>query len=264
MLFRQIVFYALLVGILSGAVLTIVQTFQVIPIILAAEQYEGAAAEAEETMIPALHAHGHHATEEDGWAPTDGMQRTAFTAIANMLTAIGFALILMAVMITTRGTSWGRNLKFGWKQGLLWGATGYAVFWLAPAIGLPPEIPLQAAAPLEHRQIWWLFAVLCTAGGLTGLALAPSPWRWMAPALLVVPHIIGAPHPAGAMFPDQTPDVSASLEQLAQQFIGAAAIANVALWLALGLTSAWAVQRMITSMKQAGLSDTDTKPGYSA
>ena len=263
MLFRQIVFYALLVGILSGAVLTIVQKFQVIPIILAAEQYESDAVEAEESMIPALQAHDHHAAEGDEWGPTDGIERTFYTTTANILTAIGFALVLMAVMVTTHSTSRGRNLKFGWIQGLLWGITGYAVFWLAPAIGLPPEIPLQAAAPLDHRQLWWLFAVLCTVGGLVGLAFAPSPWRWMSLALPVFPHIFGAPHPTGAMFPDQIPAVSASLEQLAQQFVWAAAMANFALWLVLGLTSVWAVQRMITSMKQAELSDTDTKIGHS-
>lgn len=266
MLFRQTVFYALLAGILSGLLLTAVQTFQVIPIILAAEQYESVAVE-DDHHAHDHHAHDHHAHDhhtEDAWAPTDGMQRTAFTALANILTALGFALVLMVAMMAAHSTSWGRNLKFDWRQGLLWGAAGYMVFWLAPAIGLPPEIPLQAAPPLEHRQLWWILTVVCTAGGLAGLAFTPSPWRWMAPALLAVPHIVGAPHTVGAMFPNQPPAVSASLEQLAQQFVGAAAIANGALWLALGLISAWAVQRMITSMKRVESSDADVEPNYSA
>ena len=42
MIFRQIVFYALLVGSLSGLVLTVAQTWQVVPIIHSAEVFEEA------------------------------------------------------------------------------------------------------------------------------------------------------------------------------------------------------------------------------
>lgn len=251
MLFRQIVFYALLVGIVSGIALTVVQTFQVVPIILAAEAYEGAAVEAEATVIPALQSAGHHSAEEqEAWAPEDGFERTVFTALANVLTAMGFALVLLAVMVAAAGLP-GRDKWFQWWHGLLWGAAGYAVFWLAPAIGLPPEIPLQNAAALEHRQIWWVLAALCAAGGLAGLAFGQSPWRWVAPVLIVVPHLIGAPHPEGVMFPEQTPEVAAALEKLAQQFLGATAIANAALWLVIGLVSVWSVKRILASLRKA-------------
>jgi cobalt transporter subunit CbtA len=247
MLFRQIVFYALLTGILSGLALTLVQTWQVVPIILSAEAYEGAAAEA--VVISALAEEGHHAAETQAWAPADGFERTAFTLLSNSLTAMAFAMLLMAAMLASlnlKGAE--KSLSAGW-YGLAWGAAGYLVFWLAPALGLPPEIPLQAAAELEARQIWWVFAVVCTAGGLAGLAFAPSPWRWLAPVLLLIPHLVGAPHPAGAMFGEQPPAAAAALEALAQQFIGASAIANASLWLVLGLTSAWAVRRIVKSLQ---------------
>jgi predicted cobalt transporter CbtA len=51
------------------------------------------------------------------------------------------------------------------------------------------------------------------------------------------------------MFGEQPPVVAAELEQLAQQFFGATAIANAALWLVLGLASAWAVQRIVMSLR---------------
>jgi cobalt transporter subunit CbtA len=251
MLFRQLVFYALLVGILAGIAVTAVQTFQVVPIILAAEQYEGANAAAQENLIPAMQSAGHHAAvEEEEWAPADGFERTAFTALANVLTAMGFSLVLLAVMVAAAGLP-GRNRWLQWWHGLLWGAAGYLTFWLAPAIGLPPEIPMQNAAALEHRQIWWMFAVLCTAGGLAGLAFGKSPWRWAAPVLIVIPHLVGAPHPEGVMFPDQAPAVAAALEELAQQFLVATAIANAVLWLVIGLVSVWSVKRILVAVEKA-------------
>jgi len=248
MIFRLIVFYALLVGALSGLVLTGVQTWQVVPIIQSAEVFEGGSEEAVPVM-PAFEqagGGGHHSVEE--WAPENGFERTAFTLLSNVLTAMGFALLIMAAMMASASLRNNAKSRFDWRHGLIWGGAGYAVFWLAPAIGLPPEIPLQVAAPLEARQIWWVFAAVCTAAGLAGLAFAKAPWRWIAPLLLVVPHLVGAPHPEGAMFGEQPPAVAAELEQLAQQFFGATAIANAALWLVLGLASAWAVRRIVVSL----------------
>lgn len=255
MIFRQIVLYALLVGLLAGAVVSVVQTLQVVPIIIAAEEYEGAGAAAEQMLIPSLQDSGHHAAdEENAWAPADGMERTAFTFLSNSLTAMGFALLLMAAMMASFMLKGNDGSQRRWWYGLAWGLAGYTVFWLAPAIGLPPEIPLQAAAQLEDRQLWWVFTVICTAAGLGGLFYAKAPWRWAAPLLLLVPHIVGAPHPEGVMFPDQPPEAAAALELLAQEFIGATAIANAVLWMILGLTSAWAIRRIANAVKQANAS----------
>lgn len=247
MIFRQIVFYALMVGILSGLVLTVVQTWQVVPIIHAAEEFESQA----ELLPPVLASGEDHSHAADEWAPDDGMERALFTLLSNVLTAMGFGLVLMAVMIGSLQLPGRAEAHFGWQQGLLWGLSGYVTFWLAPAIGLPPEIPLQTAAPLEHRQIWWVVAVLMTAAGLTVLAFVKAHWRWAGLLLAVIPHLIGAPHPEGAMFAGQTPAVAAQLEELSRQFIGATAIANGALWLVLGLTAAWSVKRINASVRKA-------------
>jgi len=255
MLFRQIVFYALFAGVLSGLALTVVQRWQVVPIILSAEEFENESAQ----MVPAMAAPDHHTHSADEWAPDDGLERTLFTMLANILTAIGFALVLMSAMVASRSIPGNENARFGWQRGLLWGIAGYAVFWLAPAIGMPPEIPLQTTAPLELRQMWWVFAVICTAAGLGGLAFAKSPVRWVAPVLLIIPHIVGAPHPEGHMFGDQSPAVAAQLEELAQQFIGATAIANAVLWVVIGLVAGWSVQRIIASIKSVADEETETE-----
>ncbi len=245
MVFRQVIFYALLVGALSGLVLTVVQMWQVIPIIQSAEVFEGAAMQATEDHGGAgQHEHTAHEHSADDWAPADGAERTAFTLLSNVLTAIGFALVIMAAMLASVMLKLTGAGRFDWRHGLIWGAAGYAVFWLAPAIGLPPEIPLAAAAPLGARQLWWVFTAVFTAAGLAGLAFGKSPWRWAALALIVVPHLVGAPHLSGSMFAGQPPETAQALEVLAKQFAGATAIANAALWLVLGLASAWAVKRI--------------------
>ena len=250
MIFRQIVFYALLVAALSGMALTIAQTWQVVPIIHSAEVFEEEAA-----SVPAIEnagqlssghvlAHQHSANE---WAPGNGIERTAYTLLSNVLTAFGFALAMLVVMVASSSLKRNGEARFDWRSGLVWGAAGYLVFWLSPAFGLPPEIPLAATADLEARQIWWLFAVVSAAAGLAGLAFGKSPWRWAAPLLILVPHLVGAPHAPGAMFAEQSPQAAVQLEQLAQQFIGATAIANIAFWLVLGLVSAWAVRRIVSA-----------------
>ena len=235
MIFRRIVIYAFLVGALSGLLLTGVQLFQVIPIIQSAERFEGepAAAEAAKVAQPAqahdhaAHDHGGHEHDADAWAPADGAERTGFTLLSNMLSATGLALLVLAAMVASVRLSAANKLD--WRHGLLWGAAGYAAFFVAPALGLPPEIPGAAAAPLESRQIWWILAVVCTAAGLAGAAFGKSPWRWAALGLLVVPHLVGAPHPSTEMFAGQPPAAAAELTELARQFIGATAIANGAL-----------------------------------
>ena len=63
------------------------------------------------------------------------------TAAANLVTAIGFGLLLVAASEFAGGIT-------GWRQGLVWGLAGFAIFTLAPGLGLPPELPAMPAAEL--------------------------------------------------------------------------------------------------------------------
>ena len=72
MLFRQIIFYALLVGTLSGLLLTVVHFWQVIPIIQSAERFEG------KTVSVVTHEHSVnenavHEHPAGAWKPADGI-----------------------------------------------------------------------------------------------------------------------------------------------------------------------------------------------
>lgn len=246
MLFRRIMLSALLAGALSGLVLSAIQRWQVIPIIHGAERFEYARApQVTEPAREATQSHedAGHVHPAGAWEPAEGAERTVYTVLANVLTAAGFALVMLATMAALLRRN--AATKLDWRYGLLWGLAGYVIFFVAPALGLPPAIPGAAEAPLEARQLWWVLTVVSTAAGLAGAAFGKSPWRWAALGLLVVPHLVGAPHTATGPFAEYPPEAAAELAKLARQFVWATALANALYWLALGSASVWAVRRFL-------------------
>lgn len=216
--FKNRIAVAALVGLLVGLLLTLVQQLQVMPLLLEAEQYEQAAGH----QLSAEHDHAaaDHGHEHGGWQPAEGWERTLFTAGANIVVAFGFTLLLGALVTL-------RNAKLTWRSGLLWGLGGYAVFFVAPSLGLPPEVPGVEAAELTARQLWWAGTVVATAGGLWLTVFSPRALlKIVGVVLLIAPHLIGAPQP-------EIHSSSAPAE-LAQIFIMATAIANGLFWIVLG------------------------------
>lgn len=234
-LFRNVVFIAAIAGLVAGVVLACMQAYATVPLILKAEVFEQAggghthdhsAAPAAndgdtDAMTSAAPAEAEGAAPEDeGWSPADGFERFAFNVVANVVTGIGFALILVAASEFAGGIG-------NWCQGLFWGLAGFAVFTLAPNLGLPPELPAMPAADLTQRQIWWTATVVATAAGLGLLAFRKSlPLALIAVALIVAPHIVGAPQPDS--FESPIP------EGLHHQFVVAVTLTNLVFWLVLG------------------------------
>ncbi|TIP26562.1 MAG: cobalt transporter [Mesorhizobium sp.] len=230
-LFRNVVFIAAIAGLVAGVVLACMQAYATVPLILKAEVYERAggghthdhaaapAAPGSNAMSSAVPAEAATAQEE-GWAPADGFERFAFNVVANVVTGIGFALILVAASEFAGGIG-------NWRQGVFWGFAGFAVFTLAPNLGLPPELPAMPAADLAQRQIWWTATVVATAAGLGLLAFRKSlPLALLAVVLVVAPHIVGAPQPDS--FESPIP------EGLHHQFVVAVTLTNLVFWLVLG------------------------------
>lgn len=214
--FKNILLPAALSGLVAGVLLTLVQHVQVVPLILEAEVYEQAA----ETRHPVVATEPEHEHEHGAWQPQDGWQRNLFTAAANVVVGFGFALLLAAAA-TLRG------VKLDWRSGVLWGLAGYAVFFVAPSLGLPPEVPGTQAAELVPRQLWWAATSICTAAGLAlAVFSAQRTLKLLGIALLVAPHLFGAPQP-------EVHGGSAPAE-LAQAFLVATFIANAVFWLGLG------------------------------
>ncbi|TJV07653.1 MAG: cobalt transporter, partial [Mesorhizobium sp.] len=78
-----------------------------------------------------------------------------------------------------------------------------------------------------QRQIWWTATVVATAAGLGLLAFRKSlPLALLAVALIVAPHIVGAPQPES--FESPIP------EGLHHQFVVAVTLTNLVFWLVLG------------------------------
>src|SRR5215470_8901556 len=214
--FRTIVFSAVVAGAIIGAVVTVAQQFGTVPLILKGEVYERAADEA----APAAHEHGDHQHNEVAWEPKEGFERNAYTAGANILTAIGFALLLGGIFAVRGGS-------ITWHEGLLWGLSGFLVFTVAPGLGLPPELPGVPAAELGLRQVWWVATAAATAAGLGLLFLRRSPAAAvLGLCLIALPHVIGAPHLDHAHT-----DVPATLSH---QFVVAVTLTSLLFWALLG------------------------------
>jgi cobalt transporter subunit CbtA len=114
-----------------------------------------------------------------------------------------------------------------WRQGVFWGLAGFAVFTLAPSLGLPPELPAMPAAELGARQLWWVATAASTAMALGLLVYGRSPWAVLAAiALLVAPYLIGAPQPTNYETPIP--------EGLHHSFVVAVVLTTLLFWLLLG------------------------------
>lgn len=227
-LFRNIVLAAVIAGLLSGLLMTVMQSFSTVPLILAAETFENAggeeaghshshdaAAPAAGTAAPADHHH-----DEEAWAPADGFERFFYTAAANILSAIGFALVAIAAAEALGGFG-------GWRGGLMYGIAGFITVSLAPGLGLPPELPGMPAAELGPRQVWWTATVVCTAAGLGLLAYTRSALlAALAIVLLVAPHLVGAPLP-------ESHETAVPIE-LHARFVNAVYATNLVFWAVLG------------------------------
>ena len=215
---------AILTGLLSGVFYTGAQSVKVVPIILEAETYEHAGAHSHEAATPA------HEHSEDAWAPADGMERLFYSLLSNSIVGVAYALLLMAAMLFS-----GQPVSL--RAGILWGIAGFAVFVLAPGLGLPPEVPGTVAAPVPIRQAWWFATVILTAGGL---ALLASQTRWFllvaGVVMIAAPHIYGAPEPVH--------HASLAPANLAAEFVVAAIVTAGLFWIFLGGVLGWMLERL--------------------
>ena len=241
-MFRRIFATALFAGFLGGLGISVVHEFTTTPIILHAEQFEsksGATDQKRSSIQSSLLFLAHGKTGGDAakdggpaWGPANGWERTLFTTIANIITGVGFALILVACFSLSSSSVNGRT-------GVIWGMAGFGVMSLAPALGLPPEVPGTLTADLVPRQSWWFLCVAATALGLWMLVFRKGVvWVVAGIALMVLPHIVGAPQPArigGAVPPE-----------LAGHFAAASLVTSAIFWSLLGWLSGTFWQRFET------------------
>lgn len=207
---RRALIAALVAAVVGCAVVTAAQQAVVVPLILKAETFETA-----EPAAPKSEGHAHapgtpadHHHDADAWAPADGIERVAYTALANLGVSLGFALLLVAGF-----TLAGREVDG--QKGLLWGAAGFACFTLAPTLGLPPELPGSVAAAVGPRQIWWFGTALATGVGLALIVFGRHvALKLLGVAAIVLPHVVGAPHPPAGEAGGVPPELAAQFAVL--------------------------------------------------
>lgn len=230
-MFRNLFLAALAAALVAGTAMSAVQYFRVTPLILEAETYEvEAPAPTPSASTPLLDAQTAatasavpHEPAAEPWMPQNEVERTAYTMLANLLVAAGFALVIGAVSLIA-------NLPITFANGALWGFGGFIVFSVAPSLGLSPALPGIPAAELLPRQIWWGGTVLATGAAALLLAKSRSALSIaIAIALAAAPHFVGAPLLTGAVESEVPPNLSAS-------YVAATLAAAAVFWLALGAT----------------------------
>lgn len=250
MLLNRLIWVALVAALLVGSAQTALHQWQAVPILLAAETFEG------QKLAPvAPHAHAQaaesQAHDHDGrdavaeeWAPADGLERTAWTWAANVLHVFSMALLVCAVMcfwVWRRGVS-ARPMLLG----LSVAAAGWLSFHLWPSLGLHAEIPGMDAARLGARQGWWVLAVASAALACATAAFGRKPWRWLAAiAWLALPYVVGAPQLQGDPLAGFGAEAQSQLRLLGSQFIWVTSWISATLWLSLGLACGWLFRRWL-------------------
>lgn len=180
----RIITTALFAGFLAGILAAILQFLLVQPILLHAELFEGG----ELTHFGASGAGTPAHADWPGFDPMRDLLSVLFTAL--IYTGYAFLLVAGFAFAADRGHT------LTPRTGILWGIAGFVAVQLAPAMGLPPELPGAGAADVAPRQVWWFGTVFVTALGLWLIAFGTSALSWAIAAIaLAVPHIIGAPEP---------------------------------------------------------------------
>jgi cobalt transporter subunit CbtA len=224
-LFRRLFIAAAVAGVLSGLSVGIIHQLITVPIIYTAEVFE-------ERHDGPVHV------DHDGWRPRDGVERTSYTILADLLGGIGFSLLLVAAYAVA-------GVKMSAWKGVKWGVAAFVVFVLAPSLGLPPELPGSSAAPLIDKQLWWVSTVMLTIIGLAVLSRRPAdPLTFIAAILAILfLHEIGAPKPMALE--------SAVPAFLADRFVAATIISGLLFWIAAGALTGLLYQRLLQSFARA-------------
>jgi cobalt transporter subunit CbtA len=227
----RIVLAALLAGIAAGFIMGAIQHLRLTPFIIEAESYEAAAvtghshdhATPDAGAAGEAHGHGEAGKAHDhgeGWSPSDGWQRTLATTLTAVMAGAGFAAVLAAVSLIS-------GIPITASNGMVWGLCGFLAVTLAPAMGLPPELPGMPGGDLAARQVWWIGTIAATAAGIFLIATRGEAWAVaLAIVLIGLPHLIGAPAAGEAR--------SAVPPGLAAAFAANAIAANAIFWLLIG------------------------------
>ncbi len=218
---KHLVSSAVFAGLVAGLCAAVLQLLFVTPLLLEGELFETGAR---------MHFAAGSAPQSDagGVSLAGQSMRHALTLAMDLVTYTGFALLMVAGFALAAR----RGHEVTLRGGLVWGLAGFLAVQLAPAVGLPPELPGAMAADLVARQIWWVATAASSVAGLALIAFGGDLVKGLAGAgLILLPQLVGAPH-LDTYFGIAPPELSA---QFATASLGVAA----ASWTILGLAAAY-------------------------
>ena len=216
----RIVTTALFAGFITGFIAAALQFWLAQPLLLHAELFENGTLQHFGSAAAGTAAHA-------DWPGFDPM-RDGLSLLFTALIYTGYAFLLTAAIAFADERGHGITPR----SGLIWGIAGFVAVQLAPALGLPPELPGAGAAEVAARQVWWFGTVAATALGLWLIAFGKSPITWaIALFALAAPHAIGAPEPATFVGP-VPPEIAA-------HFAARALGVGLAAWAILGLLAGY-------------------------
>ncbi len=183
---KQIFASAIFAGLGAGVLAFLLQFFLVNPLINEGELYE-----------TGMRVHFAASLDAPVQSPA-GLDLTFERDVARDVQTFGFNLITYTAFGLLLVVGLALSERFGHvitpRQGVLWGFSGFAAVQLAPALGLPPELPGTVAAEMSARQTWWIGTVLATGVGIGLIAFGRGFVMIVAgAALILLPHLIGAP-----------------------------------------------------------------------
>jgi cobalt transporter subunit CbtA len=238
-MFRRFATVGIVAGLFAGLVVTLLQAFTTVPLIVAAEVYETSFGhEHEASLLPGVQLASaesglvlvHGGAHDEGEPGAISWERRISTLGANLVAGAGFGLLLAGAMALA-------GHAYTPRTGAFWGIAGFATFAFAPSLGLPPELPGAVTAELAARQAWWIMTAVTTAAALWMILLSGrTPLAILGVVLLAVPHLIGSP--AAGLHGGPVPP------ELAAEFVTASLLTQAVFWVVLGYAAGWIGARL--------------------
>ena len=219
----RLILAVIIAGLCAGLIMGGIQHYKLTPLISIAETFE----KPETADQPCVQTMPGMDMCAESWTPAEGFERAAYTTATTMLTGAGFALLIA-------GISFVSGLPITKQNGLIWGLCGFLAICLAPAAGLPPELPSMPVADLHARQLWWVATAASTGFALYLNAGRKEPWsKPLAALAIALPQLFSIAQPM--------PNATEIPPLLAAEFVSASIVANAIFWALIGLFVAHAI-----------------------
>ncbi len=226
---------ALFAGLVAGLIAALLQFLLMENLILEAEEYESGARthfagvpSAADQTIATTAAHDHATHEHEEPAGNGLLHRFSLAFGADFVVYVAWGLIMVAGFAIAEQL----GKRVSRSDALLWGLAGFVAVNLAPGVGLPPELPGIPAADLNARQVWWILTVISSGAAMALFGYGRNPIAvLLGAALLVAPHVIGAPRLDGY--------AGTAPPELAGEYVARSYAVAFAAWLSLGVAAGY-------------------------